>query len=80
MVVSVVVVRIVDVDAACRALFAVDVVIRMSKSIVVVVVEVVAAIVDALALEVHDVRMFDNEKHVLDIVHVELPRRIHGVP
>ena len=45
-----------------------------------VVVRLLAAIVDALALDVHDRRMVAIEDHVLNIVHVELPSRIHGVP
>ena len=37
-------------------------------------------VVEAIAAIVHNLRMLGVEDHVLDIVHLDVPIRIHGVP
>ena len=46
---------------------------RGLNSFVVVVVEAIAAIV-------HNLRMLGVEDHAIDVVHLDVPIRIHGVP
>ena len=40
----------------------------------------VVMVVEAIAAIVHNLRMLGVEDHVLDIVHLDVPIRIHGVP